>query len=62
MRHKILMALQKLPETADVCLGDVSQFDETFVLDCYKEKEINSSIPRGPRRHEAKAEKKGHLQ
>ena len=59
MRHKILMALQQLPEISDVCLGEVSEFDETFVLDCYKGKEMDSSIPRGPRRHGAKAEKRG---
>lgn len=59
MRHKVLMALQQLPEISDVCLGEVSEFDETFVLDCYKGKGMDSSIPRGPRRHGAKAEKRG---
>ncbi len=53
------MALQKLPETADVCLGDVSQFDETFVLDCYKVKEPDAGIGRKPRKHGAKALKRG---
>ena len=32
MRHKILLALQALPETADVCLGEVSEFDENLCL------------------------------
>ena len=32
------MALQQLPEISDTCLGDVS--DKTFVLDCYKGKEL----------------------
>lgn len=59
MRHKILMALQELPETADVCLGDVSEFDETFVLDCYKGKELDTGIGRKPRKHGAKALKRG---
>ena len=59
MRHKVLMALQQLPETSGMCLGEVSEFDETFVLDCYKGKEMDGSIPRGPRRHGAKAEKRG---
>lgn len=59
MRHKVLMALQQLPEISDVYLGKVSEFDETFVLDCYKGKEMDSSIPRAPRRHGAKAEKRG---
>ena len=59
MRHKVLMSLQQLPEINGVCLGDVSEFDETFVLDCYKGKKLDSSIPRKPRRHGAKAEKRG---
>ena len=59
MRHKILMALQELPETADVCLGNVSEFDETFVPDCYKGKELDTGIGRNPRRHGAKALKRG---
>ena len=59
MRHKILMALQQLPETRDICLGEVSEFDETFVLDCYKGKTLDSSITRNARKHGAKAEKRG---
>lgn len=59
MRHKILMSLQQLPEISDVCLGGVSEFDETFVLDCYKGKEFDGSAPRNPRKHGAKAEKRG---
>ena len=57
MRHKVLMSLQQLPEADKVCLGDVSEFDETFVLDCYKGKKLDSSISRKPRKHGAKAEK-----
>lgn len=59
MRHKILLALQRLPEAADVCLGEVSEFDETFVLDCYKGRKLESTVSRAPRRHGAKAEKRG---
>ncbi len=51
MRHKLLMALQQLPEAESVCLGEVSEFDETFVLDCYKGKALDSSIPRKPPKH-----------
>lgn len=36
MRHKILLALQELPETEQILLGDVAELDETFVLECYK--------------------------
>jgi len=59
MRHKVLMALQQLPEACEVCLGDVSEFDETFVLDCYKGKKLDSFLTRKPHRHGAKAEKRG---
>lgn len=54
MRHKILMSLQQLPAISSVCLGGVSEFDETFVLDCYKGKEFDVSAPRKPRKHGAK--------
>lgn len=59
MRHKILMALQQMPEIKDVCLGEVSELDETFVLDCYKGKQLGNDISRKPRKHGAKAEKRG---
>lgn len=59
MRHKILLALQKLPEAADVCLGEVSEFDETFVLDCYKGRKLDNIVKRAPRKHGAKAAKRG---
>ena len=59
MRHKILMALQQLPESRDICLGDVSEFDETFVLDCYKGKKLDGSVTRNARKHGAKAQKRG---
>ena len=53
------MALQELPETANVCLGDVSEFDETFVLDCYKGRKLDAETGRSPRKHGAKASKRG---
>ncbi len=33
MRHKILLALQELPETEHILLGGVAELDETFVLE-----------------------------
>lgn len=59
MRHKILLALQILPEAADVLLGEVSEFDETFVLDCYKGKKLDEAAGRAARKHGAKAAKRG---
>ena len=59
MRHKILLALQELPAAADTCLGEVSEFDETFVLDCYKGRKLEGTVKRTPRKHGAKAGKRG---
>lgn len=33
---------EQLPEISSVCLGGVSEFDETFVLDCYKGKSLTN--------------------
>lgn len=59
MRHKVFMALQELPEINGIRLSGVSEFDETFVLDCYKGKKPDGSIPGKPRKHGAKAGKRG---
>lgn len=59
MRHKFLIALEKFQEEQGFCLNDVSEMDETFVLDSYKGKALPGSVPRKPRRHGAKAEKRG---
>lgn len=59
MRHKILLALQELPEVRDVCLGEVSELDETYVLDSYKGKKLDPTVGREARRHGAKARKRG---
>lgn len=58
MRHKILVALRQIPEISNVCLGEVAELDETFVLDCYKGKLLGNDISRKPRKHGAKAEKR----
>ncbi len=59
MRHKILTALQETEEFRTVCLGDVAELDETFVLDCYKGKPLDPSHGREARKHGAKAQKRG---
>lgn len=61
MRHKILMALQELPEMADVCLGDVSEFDETFVLNCYKGKALDAGTGLNPVQRNSSASLKDTL-
>ena len=59
MRHKILIPLQQMPEIGNICLGEVSELDETFILDCYTSKPLDDDISRKPRKHGAKAEKRG---
>ena len=59
MRHKFLIALAALLEEQCPCLQDVSEVDETYVLESYKGKELPESVCRKPRKHGAKAEKRG---
>lgn len=59
MRHKVLMALQDLNENAPVLLSGIAEFDETFVLDCYKGSSVPESAGRKARKHGAKAAKRG---
>lgn len=59
MRHKILLALQDLIAADPVILGQVSELDETFVLECFKGKKLPPDIGRPPRKHGAKAQKRG---
>ena len=55
MRHKLLMALEDFFGESPVVLGDVTEFDETFVLDSYKGKPVPETAGRPSRRHGAKA-------
>jgi len=59
MRHKFLIALAALLEEQCPCLQDVSEVDETYVLESYKGKELPESVCRNPRKHGAKAGKRG---
>lgn len=59
IRHRVLMSLLELPQINGVRLGEVSEFDETFVPDCYKGRKSDSFIQRKPRKHGAKTEKRG---
>lgn len=59
MRHKVLLALQELPETEHILLDGVSELDETFVLECYKGKPLPEAAGRKARKHGAKAQKRG---
>ena len=59
MRHKILIAMQDVFSDNPTTLGDVCELDETYVLDCYKGKKLPETFTRGPRKHGAKAGKRG---
>lgn len=59
MRHKILLALQDIAASEPVILGQVSELDETFVLESFKGKKLSPGIGRSARRHGAKAQKRG---
>lgn len=59
MRHKLLMTPEDFFRESPVVLGDVTEFDETFVLDSYKGKAVPETASRPSRRHEVKAQKGG---
>jgi hypothetical protein len=59
MRHKILIAIQDALAGDSDKLGDVCELDETYVLESYKGSELPEGCTRNPRKHGAKAEKRG---
>ena len=59
MRHKFLAALAELQSEQGFSLGDVSELDETFVLDSYKGAALPQQVDRKARKHGEKAEKRG---
>lgn len=59
MRHKLLLGLQQLPERKNLLLGEVTELDETFVLDSYKGKQLPDTVCRKARKHGATAAKRG---
>lgn len=59
MRHKFLIALQDLLRREPVFLSGIAEFDETFVLDCYKRSRVPEETGRPARKHGAKAGRRG---
>ena len=59
MRHKILLELEAHDAADPTLLDEVSELDETFVLECYKGKQLPATIGRPARKHGAKAQKRG---
>lgn len=59
MRHKLLMAIQDSLEDHSVELSGIVELDETFVLESQKGTRFSESSDRSPRKHGAKAQKRG---
>ena len=59
MRHKILLELEARNSAEPTLLDEVSELDETFVLECYKGKKLPGNVDRPARKHGAKAQKRG---
>lgn len=59
MRHKILMALEQCADNSPTVLGNISELDETYILDSYKGSKFGPDAPRDTRRHGAVASKPG---
>ena len=59
MRHKVLLAFQDYLNYNPTILSGITEFDETFVLECYKGKKFPQDAKRKPRLHGAKASSRG---
>ena len=59
MRHKILAAMESSETEKQTVLSDVKECDETFVLESLKGAKIPAGYWRNPRKHGAKAQKRG---
>ncbi|MCL1912776.1 MAG: IS1595 family transposase [Eubacteriaceae bacterium] len=59
MRHKILNCVEKHLQESLFLLEGVSEADETYVLESMKGTKIPEDYHRGPRKHGAKASKRG---
>lgn len=58
MRHKFLLALHDFIAENPVILKQVSELDETFVLECFKGRQLPPEINRTARKHGAKTQKR----
>jgi hypothetical protein len=59
MRHKILYCVEQAILNAPIELEGVCEADETYVLESVKGRKIPASYHRKPRKHGAKASKRG---
>ena len=59
MRHKILLSLQSEENDWPTVIGNVCELDDTYVLESLKGSKICENYWRKPRKHGAKAQKRG---
>jgi hypothetical protein len=59
MRHKLFLALMDFMLDNQTKLGEVSELDETYVLESYNGSKFSDSAHRKPRKHSAKAKRPG---
>jgi transposase-like protein len=59
MRHKILLAMDEMERRSPTMLGGVCECDDTYLLESMKGAPIPDDCWRGPRKHGAKARKRG---
>lgn len=59
LRHKILMALEQHFSDNPAVLGNISELDETYVLECLKGTKFSAGSLRKPRKHGARASGRG---
>ncbi len=59
MRHKILLAMEEIERENPIILGNVQEFDETYVLESEKGKKFGPDAKRPPRKRGKKATKRG---
>ena len=59
MRHKVLMFLQAREKACPTLLKDISELDETYVLESLKGRKFPENAPREPRKHGEKASQRG---
>lgn len=59
MRHKVLLSLESEEDNWPTVIGDVCELDDTYVLESLKGSKIRDDYWRKPRKHGAKAQKRG---
>jgi len=59
MRHKVLISIEAEERRTPTVLGGVCELDDTYVLESYKGKKLPGGFWRKPRKHGAKAQKRG---